>query len=176
MKYQLYIAILFSLVSLALNALPDLILYSHRTINKADDEIVELTFGTNGLIIYTKFEESSKIIIDLGPKEAINESLIYYDKVKENNNFYIPEKKFKPTIISIGNKYKCTYSVSEGDGYKYGALIIDQLSKSITVSVTVVSEQNFWIFIVIGIIVFILLIIGIFFFCKKCYRCVCCKS
>ena len=178
MKYQFYIALLLSLISLTMNDFPDLILYSHRTLNSGTkNEIVELTTGTNSLIIYSKYEKSSKIIIELSPKNSINESLIYYDKVKKNDSLvYIPDKKYRPTIASTGNKYTCTYSVSEGDGYKYGVLIIDKLSSPITVSVNVISDTTFWIAIVVIIIVLILLLVGIFVICKKCYRCMFCSS
>ena len=87
MKYQFYIALLLSLISLAINDLPDIYIYSHRTLNSGTkEEIIELTFGTNSLIIYTKFEKSSKIVVELSPKNNINQSLIYYDKVKTNSS------------------------------------------------------------------------------------------
>ena len=175
MKYQFYIALLLSLISLAINDLPDIYVYSHITLNSGTkDEIV--TFLTNSLIIYTKFEKSSKIVVELSPKNNINQSLIYYDKVKTDSSYtQFPEKKYRPVIASTGNKYTCTYSVSEGDDYEYGALIIDKLSSPIIVSVNVITDTTFWILIVVVIIVFILLVVGIFVVCKKCYRCICCR-
>ena len=178
MKYQFYIALLLSLISLTINDLMFTPGYTSLTLNSGTkDKIVEFTFGIiSSLIIYTKFEKSSKIIIELTPKDSINASLIYYDKVKTNDSIlYMPEKKYKPIIATTGNKHTCTYSVSEGDDYKYGVLIIDKLSSSITVSVNVITDTTFWVGIVIIIIVIILLLVGIFVICKKCYRCMLCK-
>ena len=163
------------LIPLTLNVVSETILYKDVTINDGKTETVKIILS-RGLRIFTKIDKSSKIVVDITTEKAINTSLIYYDRTKDEGDS--TEKVNTPVISSSGNTFTCAYSVKKDDVYNYGVLIIadGSLYNEIIVKVTVITDTAFWVYIVIGLVVFIVLIVGVFVICRKFYRCMCCRT
>ena len=126
--------------------------------------------------IYTKIEKSSQIIVGItnyDKNRVINQVDVEYSKYnkKTNETNFIPIKLF----VANGNSYTCTYEISK-DKNNYGVLQIKNLGvgQKINIKVTVLSKATYWFFIVLGIILGLLLIIGLFILCRTFLRC--CKK
>ena len=166
--------IIFFIILISIKSLFCAIIYTELTLNDGtDNEIISL--HSNGIRIFTEIEKSSTIKVDLSPLEAFDTNVIFYGRTKINRGE--PEKREIPSFTKYKNKLSCTYTVSKSDDFKYGVLIIDEVSvlEQIIISVNVVSNSTLWIILGIVSIVVILIIIGIVVICKKFYRCICCS-
>lgn len=163
------------LIPLTLNIVSETLLYKDVTINGGETKPVTLIIS-RGLRIFTKIDKSSKIMVDITSEKPFNTSLVYYDRTKNEGDS--TDKVNTPIISSSGNTFTCVYSVKKDDVYNYGVLIIadGSLYNEVVVKVTVVTDTAFWVYIVIGLVVLIVLIVGVFVVCRKFYRCMCCRT
>ena len=168
--YFVFISILFSLVT-NVNYDPVLLPFEVN-----DEEVKNVMVLVKTIWIYTKISKDSQIIMDITNHEenrVINKEDIRYGKYFKETN----KTELAPIVLYVknGNKYKLTYDVSK-DQNDYGVIEITNLvfNQKLTIEVSVVSKTTAWIFIVGGIILGLILIIGIIVLCKKFLSC--CKK
>ena len=168
--YFVFISILFSLVT-NVNYDPVLLPFEVN-----DEEVKNVMVLVKTIWIYTKISKDSQIIMDITSHDenrVINKEDIRYGKYFKETN----KTELAPIVLYVksGNKYKLTYDVSK-DQNDYGVIEITNLvfNQKLTIEVSVVSKTTAWIFIVGGIILGLILIIGIIVLCKKFLSC--CKK
>ena len=176
---KINLSIFVLLIPLVLNK--DILPYQNVELNHGTDKYkLKVDLGVlNGIRIFTKIESSSKITVSIISEKPIKENTVFFDRATKVGGS--TSKTNHPTFTSSGKTYYCIYSVKKEDDYQYGVLILTDIAledffDEITISVTVVSETTFWIYVVIVGVILLLLIIGMFVVCKYFYRCVCCKK
>ena len=175
---KIKLSIFVILIPLILN-LNDL-LYKDIEANDGTDK-KKITVGRGsvmGIRIYSKIDTSSKINVDIISDKHLNQSN-FYSGIAKNVGGSIT-KKDQPKCTYQGKTCYCIYSVTKEDDYEYGVLLItdfdlEDFAEEITISVKVISDTAFWIYIVIGVFILLALIVGVFVICRYFYRCVCCK-
>ena len=138
-----------------------------------DGQTKNVTSIIKEIWIYTKIEKSSQIIVEItnyDKNRVINQVDVEYSKYYKETN----QTKFTPIslFVSNGNTYTCTYEISK-DTNDYGVLEIKNLGigQLLNIKVTVIGKTAFWIFIVVGVILGLALLIGLFCICRKFLRC-----
>ena len=96
------------LIPLTLNIVSETILYKDVTINGGETKPVTIILS-RGLRIFTKIDKSSKIMVDITSEKAINTSLVYYDRTKDEGDS--TDKVNTPIISSSGNTFTFVFIV-----------------------------------------------------------------
>ncbi len=176
MVTKIYILFFLLFIQITLSSDIDTLIYDDETFNNGDNRIITIT-SVKGLRIFTKIEKSCKIFVEITSEKAINTDLIYYDRAETESDL-LSSKDDKPTVTVSGNKYSCWYSVKKTDKFNYGVLIVEDvyLGQQLSINVRVVNNKLFWAIIVVIIILALALLVGLYIFCRKCYRCMSCSK